>query len=67
MPSKSFKPRKLGSHIDEGWAPDTHPIYSSGWNFLSGKNLNPRFKKQSTAAEQPEPQGQSDPERKPEE
>jgi hypothetical protein len=61
------KPIKLGKVTYLGLLPATDPIYKAGWNFLSGKNLNPRFKKQSTAAEQPAPQGQSDPERKPEE
>jgi hypothetical protein len=27
-----------------GWAADNDPIYTNaGWNFLMGKNLNPRF------------------------
>ena len=46
------KPIKLGRHTYLGLAPDTDPIYKAGWNFLSGKNLSPRSKNQST--EQPE-------------
>jgi hypothetical protein len=34
--------------------PDTDPRYQSGWNFLSGKFLNPRSKPPSTEPEKPE-------------
>ena len=67
MPRKPIKPRKLANSVDLGWAKDTDPIYSSGWNFLMGKNLNPRFVKQPIDTPKPEAQEQSDPARKPKE
>jgi hypothetical protein len=30
-----------------GFVPDTDPRYKSGWNYLSGKNLNPHLKEKS--------------------
>ena len=33
--------------IWKGSAPATDPIYTGGWNFLSGKFLNPRSEKKS--------------------
>ena len=32
----------MGRLIDKGSVPDTDPRYSSGWNYLSGKNLRPK-------------------------
>src|SRR6185295_18466319 len=37
------KPKKVKS-ISLGWAEDTEPIYQGGWNFISGKNLNPNLR-----------------------
>jgi hypothetical protein len=45
------KPIKLGKLTYHGFVPDTDPRYNSGWNFLSGKNLNPRSKTPSSTPE----------------
>ena len=38
------KRAKKVKSISLGWARDDDPIYqNAGWNFLMGKNLNPRF------------------------
>jgi hypothetical protein len=33
---------RKGGATWKGFIPDTDPMYKSGWNFLSGKNLNQR-------------------------
>jgi hypothetical protein len=38
---------RRGRLIWKGWAKDTDPIYSGGWNFLSTKHLNPRSDRKS--------------------
>ena len=45
-----------GRLIDKGSVPDTDPRYSSGWNYLSGKNLNlpPPPEQQASTEQQPE-------------
>ena len=53
--SKEPKPptQPKGRLIDKGSVPDTDPRYSSGWNYLSGKNLNlPRQPEQQASTEQ---------------
>jgi hypothetical protein len=49
------KPIKLGKLTYHGFVPDTDPRYNSGWNFLSGKNLNPGSKTPSSEPEAEEP------------
>jgi len=51
-PGSGPKTRR-GRVIDLGWVPATDPRYQSGWNFLSGKNLNPRSGKASTETSPP--------------
>jgi hypothetical protein len=47
----------MGRLIDKGSVPDTDPRYSSGWNYLSGKNLNlPPPPEQPVSTEQPQEQ-----------
>jgi hypothetical protein len=41
------KPIKWGGLTHHGFLPVTDPRYQSGWNFLSGKFLNPRSEKPS--------------------
>jgi hypothetical protein len=36
----SKEPRQKGRVTYHGFVPDTDPRYGSGWNFLTGKNLN---------------------------
>ena len=37
-------PIRSGGGWSMGWVADNDPIYTNaGWNFLVGKNLNPRF------------------------
>jgi hypothetical protein len=38
----------------KGFVLDTDPRYRSGWNYLSGKNLNPRSEKASKEQVNPE-------------
>jgi hypothetical protein len=45
-------PKALG--IWEGFVPDTDPRYGGGWNYLSGKNLNPHSAKPSKGREKPD-------------
>ena len=48
----------MGRLIDNGFVPDTDPRYSSGWNFLAGKNLRPQPQERepvATAADDPAP------------
>ena len=35
---------RQGGTTWHGFVPDTDPRYKSGWNYLSGKNLNPHLK-----------------------
>jgi hypothetical protein len=36
-------PVRIGRATFLGWAPDDDPIYTNaGWNFVMGKNLNPK-------------------------
>jgi hypothetical protein len=37
----SKEPKQKGGATYHGFVPETDPRYSSGWNFLAGKNLNP--------------------------
>ena len=41
---------RKGGLIWHGWAKDTDPIYQTGWNFISGSNLN-RTKEQRPTSE----------------
>jgi hypothetical protein len=42
-PSVGSKPTKKGKVISLGWAKPDDPIYTNaGWNFIMGKNLNPK-------------------------
>jgi hypothetical protein len=45
---------RQGGAIYHGFVPDTDPRYKSGWNYLSGKNLNPHLKKKSADEAQEE-------------
>jgi len=38
----------------KGFVPDTDPRYKGGWNYLSGKNLNPHSEKASKEQAKPE-------------
>jgi hypothetical protein len=40
----SEQPTKKGKVVSLGWFPDDDPIYQGRWNFLIGKNLNPKLK-----------------------
>lgn len=56
--SKEAKPptQPKGRLIYKGSVPDTDPRYDSGWNYLSGKNLNlpPPPEQLASAPQQPE-------------
>jgi hypothetical protein len=38
----SKEPKQKAGATWHGFVPDTDPRYSSGWNYLSGKNLTPK-------------------------
>ena len=56
---RSYRVNTTGQKTQKGGAtyrgslPATDPIYKSGWNYLSGKNLNPHSGKPSSAPNQP--------------
>ena len=47
-----------------GSVPDTDPRYKSGWNYLSGKNLNPHLKERSADEAQEEAAPPVEPEKR---
>src|SRR5262249_12257566 len=52
--STTWKPIQVGRITYKGSVPDTDPRYKSGWNYLSGKNLNPHSAKPSKEQAKPE-------------
>ena len=51
----------MGRVIYEGSVPDTDPRYNTGWNYLSGKNLNLPSKEKSADEAQEIAQRSSNP------
>jgi hypothetical protein len=37
------EPQRKGKGVSLGWAKPDDPIYTGGWNFIMGKNLNPNL------------------------
>ena len=46
----SKEPKQKGRATYHGFVPDTDPRYSSGWNYLSPKNLRPPVREPVAAA-----------------
>ena len=55
---------RQGRAIYHGFVPDTDPRYKSGWNYLSGKNLNPHLKERSADEAQEEAAPPVEPEKR---
>jgi hypothetical protein len=46
------KKTQKGGVTYHGFIPDTDPRYKSGWNFITGSNLNPRSTEPSPAPQE---------------
>jgi hypothetical protein len=55
------KPIRVGRVIWHGWLPAADPMYNSGWNYIAGKQLNPRSSRPSTSTSLASPDEKSAP------
>jgi hypothetical protein len=54
-PPRKTKTKRRGGVIWLGWAAPNDPIYTGGWKFILGNNLNPSLVRKSLEQDQTSP------------